>query len=178
MASVKVKFRPSTIEGKEGTIYYQIIQNRVIRQLKTDYRIFTDEWNEAGSCIIVISSERSNLLLFLQERMEWDLKRLDMIIRQLDNRKAGYTADDIVASFQSNTEGQSLFNFMQGIIARLKQMGKIRTAENYSCTLKSFMKFRENKYAQLDDIDSDLMLMYEVYLHNHGLPKNSTSCCI
>lgn len=37
MASVKVKFRPSTIEGKEGTIYYQIIQNRVIRQLKTDY---------------------------------------------------------------------------------------------------------------------------------------------
>lgn len=42
MASVKVKFRPSTIEGKEGTIYYQIIQNRVIRQLKTDYRIFTE----------------------------------------------------------------------------------------------------------------------------------------
>lgn len=39
MTSVKVKFRPSTIEGKEGTIYYQIIQNRVIRQLKTDYRI-------------------------------------------------------------------------------------------------------------------------------------------
>ena len=34
MASVKVKFRPSTIEGKEGTVYYQIIQNRVIRQLR------------------------------------------------------------------------------------------------------------------------------------------------
>lgn len=81
MASVKVKFRPSTIEGKEGTVYYQIIQNRVIRQLKTDYRIFTNEWNEAGSCIIVGSSERSNLLLSLQERMEWDLKRMDMIIR-------------------------------------------------------------------------------------------------
>lgn len=65
MASVKVKFRPSTIEGKEGTIYYQIIQNRVIRQLKTDYRIFTDEWNEVGSCIIVGSSERSNHSFFL-----------------------------------------------------------------------------------------------------------------
>jgi hypothetical protein len=101
MASVKVKFRPSTIEGKEGTVYYQIIQNRVIRQLKTDYRIFTNEWNEAGSCIIVGSSERSNLLLSLQERMEWDLKRLDMIIRQLDNRKAGYTADDIIVFFKA-----------------------------------------------------------------------------
>ena len=88
MASVKVKFRPSTIEGKEGTIYYQIIQNRVIRQLKTDYRIFTDEWDEAGSCINVSSSERSNLLLSLQERMEWDLKRLNVIAHQLDNQKS------------------------------------------------------------------------------------------
>lgn len=38
MASIKVKFRSSTTEGKEGTIYYQVIKNRVIRQLKTDYR--------------------------------------------------------------------------------------------------------------------------------------------
>lgn len=175
MASVKVKFRPSTIEGKEGTVYYQIIQNRVIRQLKTDYRIFKDEWNEAESCIIVGSSERSNLLLSVQERMEWDLKRLDMIIRQLENRKGTYTADDIVTSFQSNTEGQSLFNFMQGIIARLKQMGKIRTAENYSCTLKSFMQFRGDRDVLLSEIDSDLMQLYEAYLHGKGAVRNTSS---
>ena len=175
MASVKAKFRPSVIEGKEGTVYYQIIQNRVIRQLKTDYRIFTDEWNEAGSCIIVGSSERSNQLLSLQERIEWDLKRLDMIIRQLNNRKAGYTADDIIASFQNNTEGQSLFNFMQSIIARLKQMGKIRTAENYSCTLKSFMQFRQDRDILLSEIDSDLMQLYEAYLHGKGAVRNTSS---
>ena len=175
MASVKVKFRPSTIEGKEGTIYYQIIQNRVIRQLKTDYRIFTNEWNETENCIIVGKAERNNLLLSLQKRMEWDLKRLDMIIRQLDNRKAGYTADDIVASFQSNTEGQSLCNFMQGVIARLKQMGKIRTAENYSCTLKSFMQFRRDRDVLLSEIDSDLMQLYEAYLHGKGVVRNTSS---
>lgn len=69
MASVKVKFRPSTIEGKEGTIYYQIIQNRVIRQLKTDYRIFTNEWNEAGNCIIVGSSNEA--ICFFPCRNAW-----------------------------------------------------------------------------------------------------------
>ncbi|OUO96364.1 site-specific integrase [Barnesiella sp. An22] len=175
MASVKVKFRPSTIEGKEGTIYYQIIQNRVIRQLKTDYRIFTDEWNETESCIIISSSERSNLILSLKERMEWDLKRLDMIIRQLDNRKAGYTADDIVASFQSNAEGQSLFNFMQNIIARLKQMGKQRTSETYQTTLKSFMQFRKDKDLLLDEITSEMIQTYEAYLQNRGISRNSSS---
>ena len=175
MASVKIKFRPSTIEGKEGTVYYQIIQNRVIRQLKTDYRIFTDEWNEAGSCIIVGSSERSNLLLSLQERMEWDMKRLDMIVRQLNNRKAGYTADDIVASFQSNTEGQSFFNFMQNIIVRLKQMGKQRTSETYQTTLKSFMRFRKDKDLLLDEITSEMIQTYEAYLQNRGISRNSSS---
>ena len=37
MASVKVKFRPSTIAGKEGTIYYQIIQNRVKTNIQNVY---------------------------------------------------------------------------------------------------------------------------------------------
>lgn len=43
MTSIKVKFRPSITTGREGTIYYQIIHKRVIRQLKTDYRIYADE---------------------------------------------------------------------------------------------------------------------------------------
>lgn len=175
MASVKVKFRPSTIEGKEGVIYYQIIQNRVIRQLKTDYRIFVNEWNENGSCIIVGNHKRSNLLLSLKERMEWDMKRLEMIVQQQEKQRGPYTADDIVASFQNKTEEQSLFSFMQGIIARLKQMGKIRTAENYSCTLKSFMQFRQDKDILLSDIDSDLMQLYEAFLHGKGAVRNTSS---
>lgn len=40
MASIKVKFRPSTIDGKEGTLYYQVIHNRVVRQINTDYKLF------------------------------------------------------------------------------------------------------------------------------------------
>jgi len=43
MASVKVKFRPSSIDDKEGSIYYQVIHNRVVRHIRTDYRIFESE---------------------------------------------------------------------------------------------------------------------------------------
>ena len=175
MASVKVKFRPSTIEGKEGTIYYQIIQNRVIRQLKTDYRIFTNEWNEAGSCIIVGSSERSNLLLSLQERMEWDLKRLDMIIRQLNNRKSTYTANDIIVAFQNKVDEQSFFNFMQGVIKQLGLLNKIRTSETYTAALNSFMKFRYGQDILLCEIDSDMMMLYEAWLKSKGICPNTVS---
>ncbi|MEO3571301.1 phage integrase SAM-like domain-containing protein, partial [Phocaeicola vulgatus] len=175
MASVKAKFRPSVIEGKEGTVYYQIIQNRVIRQLKTDYRIFADEWNDAENNIIIGNSERSNLLLSLQERMKWDLKRFEMTIRKLGNQKSTFTVDEIIGSFQNGTDEQSFFNFMQGVIAHLRQMGKIRTAENYSCTLKSFMQFRQDRDILLSEIDSDLMQLYEAYLHGKGVVRNTSS---
>ena len=175
MASIKVKFRPSTNENKEGTIYYQIIQNRVIRQLKTDYRLFMHEWNEVESSIIITNNSRLHYLQSIEERIDWYIKRLQSIINQLENKRVKYTADDIIATFQKQANEQSLFNFMQGVIAQLQQMGKQRTSETYRCTLKSFMQFREDKDVLLEDIDSDLMLMYEAYLRNRGLTKNSTS---
>ena len=175
MASIKVKFRPSTNEYKEGTIYYQIIQNRVIRQLKTDYRLFMHEWNEEENSIIATNNSRQNYLQSIEERIDWDIKRLQSIIAHLENKRQRYTADDIISTFQKQANEQSLFNFMQGVIAQLQQMGKQRTSETYRCTLKSFMQFRKDKDVLLADIDSDLMLMYEAYLHNRGLTKNSTS---
>ena len=175
MASIKVKFRPSINENKEGTIYYQIIQNRVIRQLKTDYRLFVYEWNEVESSIIATNDSRQNYLQSIEERIDWDIRRLQSIIAHSENKRVKYTADDIISTFQKQTNEHSLCNFMQGVIARLQQMGKQRTSETYRCTLKSFMQFREDKDVLLEDIDSDLMLMYEAYLRGRGLTKNSTS---
>ena len=175
MASIKVKFRPSTSDNKEGTIYYQIIQNRVIRQLKTDYRLFMYEWDEDNNAIITTNNSRLNYLQSIKERIDWDVKRLQSIISQFENKRVKYTADDIIFTFQRQANEQSLFDFMQSVIAQLQQMGKQRTSETYRCTLKSFMQFREDKDVLLEDIDSDLMLMYEAYLRGRGLTKNSTS---
>lgn len=175
MTSIKVKFRPSTATGKEGTIYYQVIHKRVIRQLKTDYRIYADEWNEENATIILANNERNGYLQSIKERINWDVKRLGNIVSHWENKQKNYTADDIISAFQESANEQTLFNFMNGIIARLKQMGKHRTSETYYATLRSFMQFRESKDILLDEIDSDLMQMYEAWLHGKGITKNSSS---
>lgn len=175
MASVKVKFRPSTTTGKEGTIYYQIIHNRVIRQLKTDYRIFTHEWDAKCSSIIVGRDNRSNYLQSIQERIRWDVKRLQSIILQLDSKRLNYTADDIIPTFNNAVNEQSLFNFMQGIIGQLKRLGKIRTSETYKAALVSFMKYREEKDILLCEIDSNTIMLYEAWLKSNGICPNTTS---
>ena len=120
MTSIKVKFRPSTAAGREGTIYYQVIHKRVIRQLKTDYRIYADEWNEENATIILANNERNGYLQSIKERINWDVKRLGNIVSHWENKQKNYTADDIISAFQESANEQTLFNFMNGIIARLK----------------------------------------------------------
>ena len=175
MASIKVKFRPSKNENKEGTIYYQNIQNRVTRQFKTDYRLFMNEWNKDNNTIMFINNSRQNYLQSIKNHIDWDIKRLQGIIEHLEKKRLKYTADDIISTIQKQDNEQSLFNFMQSVIAQLQQMGKQRTSETYRCTLKSFMQFRHDEDVLLENIDSDLMLMYEAYLRGRGLTKNSTS---
>ena len=174
MTSIKVKFRPSTVEGKEGGIYFQIIHNRVVRQLNTDYKIFATEWDaEAES--VRINGKRSNILLGVRERLEWDIARLEKVIRLLETERRRYTADDVITVFHKMTKEASLFTFMHGVIAQLKQLGKIRTSETYTATLKSFMAFREDQEVPLDGITSDLMLLYEAYLKARGVRMNTIS---
>ena len=76
MTSIKTKFRPSSVEGKEGSIYFQIIHNRVVRQLNTAYRIFASELDEETETIIA-NGDRINIINAIKERMAWDIARLE-----------------------------------------------------------------------------------------------------
>lgn len=45
MATVKVKFRPSTVTDRPGTIVYFITHHRIVRQITTEYKVFPYEWD-------------------------------------------------------------------------------------------------------------------------------------
>lgn len=64
MTSVKVKFRASKVEGKEGVIYYQVIHERVIRQIKSAYRIYSEEWDECSLEVVCPNIASLELLIF------------------------------------------------------------------------------------------------------------------
>lgn len=174
MTSIKVKFRPSSVEGKEGCIYIQIIHNRVVRQLNTDYRIFASEWDE-NSETVMANGDRTNIVNAIKERLTWDMARLKKVISQLETEQSRYTADDVITMFHKLTKESSLFTFMHGVIAQLKQLGKIRTSETYTATLNSFMAFRDEQDVPLDGISSDMMLMYEAYLKTREVRMNTIS---
>ena len=104
MASVKAMFRASIVDAKQGVIYYQIIQNRVVRQLTTGYRIFSNEWDGESIQTAGSDSERRNYLKTTGERIEWDLKLLRYIVKQFESRQQRYTADDIIKAFKQSAK--------------------------------------------------------------------------
>ena len=162
------------VDGKEGGLYFLIIHNRVVRQLNTDYKVFAEEW-DAESESVTVNGNRSNLLLGIQERLAWDVARLEKVVRSLETERRRFTADDVITMFHKLTKESSLFTFMHGVIAQLKQLGKVRTSETYTATLKSFMAFRDEQDVPLDGISSDMMLMYEAHLKARGVRMNTIS---
>lgn len=176
MASIKVKFRPSAIPDREGIIYYQIIHKRLTRQLLTDYKIFPDEWNENGNCVVNRNkSDRSAFLTSIRERIRWDVERLKKIIRRFENEELSYTSETIIEEFHRYSTENTLFNLMQNAIARLKHQGKTRTSETYMATLNSFKKFRNGCDIRLDLLNSNIIESYQSWLKLQGLIPNTTS---
>ena len=177
MASVKVKFRPSTIGDKEGTLYYQVIHNRVVRQIYTDYKLFASEWachSEAVNLHLISSKdERNNYLLSISSRIRWDKDRLNKIIYTL-SQSGTFVADDIVVRFLNRQE-QSFNDYICLQIARLKRLGKIRTSETYTAALRSFSGFMNDKEVLFDQLNADLIAEYEAYLKGRGNSPNTVS---
>lgn len=158
MTSIKVKFRPSADAEREGAIYYQIIHDRKVRQCSTPYRAFPKEWQTR-----------------FREETRRDLERLTRIVRRMESRGTVLSADDIVEEFKLYRSRYSLFRFMESVTVNLKECGKIRTAETYTATLRSFSRFRRGRDIMLDEITPDIIQAYEAYLRTGGAVPNTTS---
>lgn len=176
MTTVKVKFRPSTVESRPGTIVYFVTHRRIVRQITTGYKVFPHEWDDKQSSLVVTSAgERTAVIQAITQKLEGDLERLHGIIEKFDRLGNGYSSEDIIAEFRRTGKENTLFMFMENVIERLRQLNHIGTAKNYHAALGSFKRFRDNKDVPLEAIDQMIMEDYQVYLKSTGLTPNSIS---
>ncbi len=176
MASVKVKFRPSILAEREGKIYYQIIHDRKSRQIMTDYRVYSTEWDEEKAEIrIDYKSDRRNYLSSIKYLIKSDLEKFERVFRWFERCSSSFTSEDIIAEFNRKVSEISLFNEMEKAIARLSQNGKVRTAQTYASTMRSFKKYRQDNDILLDSLSSKVMEGYQCWLHQQGITQNTIS---
>ncbi|MFR9535091.1 MAG: site-specific integrase [Rikenellaceae bacterium] len=177
MATIKAKLRPSTVEGKEGVIFYQVIHGRSVRQIKTDYSIHPHEWNNKGSSAVINESdpERAKQLRLINDKIGFDIRRLYQLAKTLENRGRMNHCDDLIMEYHRQPKGQTFFNYFRGQIKRLEELGRGGTSYNYSATFNSFFKFRGGEDLIFDNLTSELMEEYEAFLKSEKVSMNSSS---
>lgn len=176
MATVKLKFRPSMVAGRPGTIVYLITHRRTVRQITTEYKVFSDEWDEKQSRLVIIHKYgRAEIVRTISRRIHRDVERLNSIIDNLDRKSYEYSSDDIISEFKNTDNAKTLFGFMEDVIGRLYQLEHIGTAKNYHAALGSFKRFRGDEDITLEAIDQIMMEDYQEYLKSTGLSSNSIS---
>ena len=177
MVSVKLKFKPSKIEGKEGCLFYQLIYLRKVRQINTKFKIMSDEWDYELEDIVYAdrSSPRYYYLNYVKTRIECDKKHFKRIINKLSMSDIEFSIDSVVYEFQNKYSELTLFSYMEDMINRLWRQGQYRTSETYKSTLNSFKKFRRDEDMFIEEIDSEILMSYESYLRLKDLSNNTIS---
>lgn len=176
--SIKLKFRASVKPQKEGTLIFQVIHDRKVRRIRSQFKIFKEEWDEAAGRILLAASapSRCSQLQIIRFNVEWEFRRLRKIIDTLERSGKEWNLDEVIQKFNPDINKEySVFHFIQGQILRKKQLGKIRSSETYQATLNSFMNFRQGIDLTFDMFDSELMELYEAELQRRGVVRNTSS---
>ena len=113
MTSIKLKFRPSTVLGKPGVLYYRVIQNRIVRQITTQYRIYAEERDRQHLKVNVPDTlnSRSGYLKKVQMEINKDLRKFYNIISSFEQNRDVYTGDDVIAEFVTDNPENYLFHY-------------------------------------------------------------------
>ena len=176
MATVKVKFRASSVEGKEGTLYYHLIHQRNLRWISTDYHVFPEEWNDKKSVIIISNrNNRQAHLQLIQSKIDWEMRQMQRIIHGKEIDGIPYSIDDIAKEILQLPPSQSVFAFFQQQIAKKKQMQCVGTKNNYTSATNRFMEFRNHEDLAFSQMTAEMMEMYQAWLWNRGISQNSVS---
>lgn len=177
MATIKIKFRPSSTPSREGYIFFQVIHGRIARQINTGYKLFFSEWEKLSSELVPFSPDenRRQYLSFIKMKINEGHRKLTKIITTLNERGKPYTSKDIVEAYMFPAKANTFFCFAENVIEKLKLLKKIRISETYTSALNSFKEFLAEKDILLNEIDSDLMLAYEAFLKEKGICPNTSS---
>lgn len=176
MTKVKVKFRPSTMADRPGSLVIHVTNRQIVRQITTGYKVFPSEWDEKRSGLVSsIGNDRKEVIRLITQSLYSDVDRLNGIIKRFDNRNNDYSTDDIVSEFRRTVTENNFFLFMEKVITRLRRLGQSGTAKNYRAALRSFKRFRSYQDISIRAIDHNLMEDYQAFMNASGIVPNSIS---
>lgn len=178
MASVSVKLRQSSVPDRAGKIYFQVFHNGTTCQVRTPYKLFSQEWDVRQQTVVLSTdhpSERFHYLKSIRKALEIDLERFELIIISLYQSQRNYTAADIAKRFWQHEEANDFLSFIVRTIEQKRTAGKSSLAAKYQTTLNSLQRFLSNRTLTFEGLNRTLLQEYESWMLEQSLCRNTTS---
>lgn len=174
MATIKLKFRASSVEEKEGTLYYQVIHKRNVKWISTDYHVFQNEWDEkAANITIPLNGERVQKLLLIKSAIARELRQRKRALDRLETSSKELTLNELCEAFSQLPPCKTVFTFLEEQVERQERMQKHGTANTYISTYRRFKEYRQNKDLFFDELTPDMIEEYEAWLANRNQKPNT-----
>lgn len=173
MATVKVKFRKSSVEGKAGTIYYQLCHKHSNKQITTRMHVPPHWWN-AEKETLAVHGDNAGLLACYRRQIKKDLLCIRRIICEWEGKE--YALADVIKRFYALNEVEdTVLPCLAALVDELKGDGRWATARNLQRALNSFSLFLGGEDISLGQMDERLIGEYEQWLRTRKVSKNSSS---
>lgn len=171
MAKIKVKLRPSSVEGRSGTIYYYVSHRSSVRIISTNIRVLPEHWDCERQRILYGESD----IGALQNRIDSDVSTLWRIVRELESRQRKFEVGDIVERFRAPKRHVSVLNFLRDQIRFLTDCNRLGTATNYLRATDALSAFLNGGDMCFSELTAQFVEQYSDYLLRKGLIRNSLS---
>ena len=174
MTTIRLKFRPSTVEGRPGTIYYQVCRHQAVRRINTRIHIHPQQWDpDAGKVLTGHGGDAE--LRNLGHIIEQDMRRLRETVERMDASGKDYTIDEVVAAYKSCRDAVYSLEYMERETDRIFQEGRLGTARNRRRAMNSFAAFLSGKDIPLCWWSRKLINDYAGWLAGRSLARNTVS---
>ena len=177
MTTIKAKFKKSPKEDNTGSIYYQIIHKKRVRNMKSGIKIHLSEWDEETESIYwdKASIERAEELKLFANKIMGDIQILETITNENKDENTTFSVKNISDIFHRFKKQFSLEHIVRDRVTELHLAGRTRTAETYMVALASIKSFSKQQDLTIFDITDWLMMNYEGWMRDKGLARNTTS---
>lgn len=174
MATIKVKFRPSSADDREGTVYYHLIHHRAMRCIGTDYHVLPCEWDSRHASVhIAGDSCRKAHLQLIQDKICWEMRQMRTAVLRTEECDYDYGIDELAETLRRLPSCQSVFSFIRIQIGKKEQMKRWGTAKTYNDALRKFSVFRCGDDIAFGSLTSDIVESYEAWLGCQHLKENT-----
>lgn len=171
MATIRIKFRASSVPGQPGTVYYQITHRRSALQVSSGVKVFPEQWNQIEESVYQDNIRDDDLL----SRIDSGATLLRQIIRELEMKGYPYTAADIVRRYRSSEYSITVQDYMKSLIQQMRDSNRMGTALNYEKALNVFSEFLNGKKIRFLSLTDTLVEGFDTFLKGRGMVRNSIS---